>query len=75
MTYTFKPDFSPPLELLDPPELVELVAPAALLLADDELLEDPHAAMLTTAATSAAASPNDRPIRRPGKRGFPTSCI
>jgi hypothetical protein len=78
ITYTFSPVFSPPLELLDPPELLELVelaAAGALLFADEELLDDPQAAMLTTAAASAATIPNDRPIRCPGERGFPTSCI
>jgi len=61
------------------PELAVLVEPeAAGALLDDEellLLEDPHAAMLRTVAANAVASPNDRPIRRPGKGRFATSCI
>jgi len=69
---------SPPEPELELAAVVELEAAGALLLDDEELLlllEDPHAATATTAAANAAASPNDRPIRRAGKGRFPTSCI
>jgi hypothetical protein len=77
ITNTFSPVLSPPeLELELAADVVELEAAALLLDAEEVLLlEDPHAATATTAAANAAASPNDRPICRPGIGRFPTSCI
>jgi hypothetical protein len=63
---------SPPPELDALVELDELDAPAAALDVE-ELLDDPHAATLATAAVNATARPNDRPTRRPGERRLPTS--
>jgi hypothetical protein len=57
ITNTFRPFFSEPPELEALVELPPLELDAAL--DDEELLEDPHAARLTTATVSATARPSD----------------